>query len=97
MQILLLAYHKYCHSSFYGKFSRCTAPEKIKRFLVEEFVIYLFRLRSNLISKFNTSKSKFNKWLKSMEKREKAVDSEVVGVEKSFVECGKLEVRFDLL
>ena len=50
------------------------------------------RLRRNLIGKFNTSKTKFNKWLKSMEKREKSVDSEVVGVEKSFTECIKLEV-----
>ena len=50
------------------------------------------RLRRNLIGKFNTSKTKFNKWLKSMEKKEKSVDSEVVGVEKSFTECIKLEV-----
>ena len=50
------------------------------------------RLRRNLIGKFNTSKTKFNKWLKSMEKREKSVDSEVVGVEKSFTEYIKLEV-----
>ena len=54
----------------------------------------LFRLHRNLISKFNSSKTKFNKWLKNMEKREKNVDCKVEGVEKSFIECVKLEVRF---
>ena len=49
------------------------------------------RFRRNLIGKFNTSKTKFNKRLKCMKKREKSVDSEVVGVEKSFTECIKLE------
>jgi hypothetical protein len=69
----------------------------IERQSVEDGVMSTFRLRGNLISKFNSSKSKFNKWLKSMEKRERSVDSEVEGVEKSLAECAKLEVRFNFL
>lgn len=52
------------------------------------------KLNRNLINKFNITKTKFHKWLKSMEKREKAVDFEVEGVEKAFVECTKLDVSF---
>ena len=53
-----------------------------------------YRLHRNLLSKFNSNKTKLNKWLKRMEKREKTVDSGVEGVEKAFTECKKLQVCF---
>ncbi|XP_028414728.1 nuclear anchorage protein 1-like isoform X2 [Dendronephthya gigantea] len=55
------------------------------------------KLRRSLLNKYNSNKSKFSKWLKNAEKREKTIDINVEGVEKAFIECTKLESMAEAL